>query len=350
MTTTQSPFSAVVKNNVLTVLQLADGQYKTLCLIELAGPLTLLIEGENVICHNRHGQLTIQSPTGTVVADLLTCIASALAMYKQRKSRREKILAVVAVLAIAASVTAILDVMRVVNLPNEAAARIEPIESLRSASKTHQVVAAPESAPTPNAEIGQTELIPADGWLLPASVRAELPDKLRKAADRKLFTIDYSTGHERTLYVFADPECPNCQRLEPALNAAAADFNVVIFPVAVIGQDKSIASITPVLCLSPEQRKGAWAKLFDVGNDVLNLGKVDRAAPVNADATAQRTIDCDVANKALGVNEVAYKTYRIPGTPWVIADDGRHVSQDVLQDVQKLQSFMNEAEVTHAAQ
>lgn len=349
MTTTQSPFSAVVKNNVLTVLQQADGQHRTLCLIELARPLTLLIEGQNVICHGRHGQVTIQSPAGTVAADLLTCIASALAMYEQRKSRRQKILAVVAVLALAVLFTVNLDVMREVTQPN-LAGKVEPIESLPGTSKAHQVIAAHETAPAPTAEIAHADPIPADGWLLPATVRAELPDKLQKAADRKLFTIDYSTGHKRTLYVFADPECPNCQRLEPALNAAAADFNVVIFPVSVIGQDKSIASITPVLCLSPEQRKEAWAKLFDVGNDVLNLGKLDRATPVNAADTSQSTNDCDVANKALGVNEVAYKTYRIPGTPWVIADDGRHVSQDVLQDALKLQSFMNESEVTHAAQ
>lgn len=350
MTTTQSPFSAVVKNNVLTVTQLVDGQHRTICLLEFARPLNLLIEGQNVVCHSRHGQVSIQSPEGTVAADLLTCIASALAMYEQRKTGRQKILAVVAVLALAVLFTVNLDVMREVTQPTLVAGKVEPIESLPGTSKAHQVNAVHETAPAPNAEIAQADSIPADGWLLPATVRAELPDKLQKAADRKLFTIDYSTGHKRTLYVFADPECPNCQRLEPALNAAAADFNVVIFPVSVIGQDKSIASITPVLCLSPEQRKEAWAKLFDVGNDVLNLGKLDRATPLNVADTSQSTNDCDVANKALGVNEVAYKTYRIPGTPWVIADDGRHVSQDVLQDALKLQSFMNEAEVSHAAQ
>jgi TrbB protein len=179
---------------------------------------------------------------------------------------------------------------------------------------------------------------------LPQSVRDVLPAKLQMAAEHKVFTVDYSIGRSRTLYVFADPECPNCQRLEPALEAASQGFNVVVFPVAVIGREKSIASITPVLCLPPDQRKAAWSALFDIGKGVMEMGKAA------ADKAVTPAEDCDVAGKALGVNEVAYQTYRIPGTPWVIADDGRHVPQDVLQNPLKLQAFMNDAEVNHAAQ
>lgn len=163
------------------------------------------------------------------------------------------------------------------------------------------------------------------------------------AADRKLFTVDYSSGHARTLYVFADPECPNCQRLEPVLNAVSATYNVVVFPVAVIGQEKSIASVTPVLCLRSEQRKAAWDALFDTTGDVLNLGKP------SVPAAQEDPAHCDVAGKALGVNEVAYQTYRIPGTPWVIADNGQHVSQDVLQDPTRLNALMQASEATDAA-
>lgn len=348
MTTSPSPFSAAVKNKVLTVIQLADGQPRTLCVIELARPLTLLIEGNDLVCSGRHGQVTIQPPSGTIAADLLTCIASAVAMYEQRKSRRMRALAVAAALVIAVDIAANMGAIRLVPRPALPVTSVQPIQSMPKASKTPQVIAG--SAPPPTAESAQAEQVPADGWLLPTSVRAGLPGKLQKAADRKIFTVDYSTGHNRTLYVFADPECPNCQRLEPALNAAAADFNVVIFPVAVIGQEKSIASITPVLCLLPEQRKAAWARLFDVGHDVMNLGNSTTPPPSSAASTAADVDDCEVANKALGVNEVAYKTYRIPGTPWVIADDGRHVSQDVLQNPLKLQTFMNDPEVAHAAQ
>lgn len=211
-----------------------------------------------------------------------------------------------------------------------------------------QPLAAPILPPVPVAAKAQPQAA-LDGWPLPASIRAGLPDKLRQAADRQLFTVQYSSGHARTLYVFADPECPNCQRLEPALNAAAGEYNVVVFPVAVIGKEKSIASVAPVLCLPPEQRKAAWDALFDKTGDVMNLGK---AKPVAKDAAKQdeKPDDCEVARQALGVNEVAYQTYRIPGTPWVIADDGRYVPQSVLQDPALLHTFMQSAEVIDARQ
>ena len=180
-----------------------------------------------------------------------------------------------------------------------------------------------------------------NGWSLPASAR--LPEKLRNAAERKLFTVDYSTGHERTLYVFADPSCPNCQRLEPLLQAASNAVNVVVFPVAVIGKEKSIAAVTPVLCLPPEKRKAAWAALFDPGHDGLSLGN----APANSN---EGSSECSIANQALGINELAYKTYRIPGTPWVIADDGRHVPQAVLRDPAKLDAFLADKGATDAAE
>ncbi|WP_154805941.1 hypothetical protein [Serratia marcescens] len=100
--------------------------------------------------------------------------------------------------------------------------------------------------------------------------------------------------------------------------------------------------ITPVLCLPPAQRPAAWQALFTVGTDGLQLGK---AAAVDKKADSA----CDVAEKALGVNEVAYQAYRIPGTPWVIADDGRYVPQAVLRDPAQLSQFLSEKETPDAA-
>lgn len=181
-----------------------------------------------------------------------------------------------------------------------------------------------------------------DGWSLPVAVRATLPERLHKAAERQLFTVDYSRGHPRTLYVFADPACPNCQRLEPALQAASSLVNVVVFPVAVIGKASSIAAITPVLCLPPEQRPAAWQALFDLGHDGLSLGQATNNSPVAGPTQpAGESGACDMAEKALGVNEVAYQTYQIPGTPWVMADDGRPVSQALLRDPVRLQAFLD---------
>lgn len=218
------------------------------------------------------------------------------------------------------------------------------------APQTHQEVVLSPARPKPNPTPPPAPSVaPDDGWALPEAIRATLPDKLHNAAERKLFTVDYSSGHARTLYVFADPACPNCKRLEPALNALSDAFNVVVFPVTVIGKEKSIAAITPVLCLPPEQRKAAWDALFDPAPDGLDLGKLskqqeqpEKRASEGVDSKASQPRDCEIAVKALGINQVAYQAYRIPGTPWVISDDGRYVSQALLRDPLKLQAFLDQ--------
>ena len=356
MTTSQTPFTASLQHGSLTLVHSADGRSRTLGLIELARPYSVLLDGQAVACKTQHGHVLIQAPEGTDPTDLLSCISTAVAHHKQRRSKLAKIVAATCAVALVAACAALFtapafptagfklnfglvgfEVQPVVPAQRVPALNTQPpIATALSAMQPTELVQA-----APAIEIDQAA---RDGWPLPQSIREGLPAKLQMAAERKLFTVDYSSGHERTLYVFADPECPNCQRLEPALEAAAKSFNVIVFPVTVIGREKSIASIKPVLCLPPEQRKAAWSDLFDVGHGVMDLGK---SAAGGAVAPAG---DCDIAGKALGVNEVAYQHFRIPGTPWVIADDGRYVSQDVLQNPLKLQAFINGAEVNHAAQ
>jgi TrbB protein len=367
------PFQVTIADNLMTIRHFHNSHTQMLGLIDLNKPCHFALDGQRIACLTSLGHLQIQAPAGTDAAALLECIGSATTQYEQGKlSGSEKALfhitaawqamittvfgrtllvcGTLLMLVVGASSTNETDNLRrrAIDVPDaqsSAPASIQP----------PQVAIGPpvvEEAPADFVHTLQTEAVgkttetaalPGDGWALPESVHTVLPTNLQMAAQRKLFTIEYSTGHAHTLYVFADPECPNCQRLEPALEAAAKDFNVVVFPVAVIGREKSIASITPVLCLPPEQRKAAWSDLFDVGHGVMDMGKAKESAAVEPG-------HCDIAGKALGVNEVAYQTYRIPGTPWAIADDGRHVSQEVLQNPLKLQAFMGAAGVSHAAQ
>lgn len=349
MNTSTNLFSATIKKDILTVNQTVDGQLRTICLLELDGTVNLLLDGQTVLCKTQHGQFSLTAPADSDGSELLTSIATALTQRALRKSRN-LFLGCFAIFAFAATAFAFAYISHANHFESpagsDAAAKLSPLQGMN-----REIVPGiiPSPPPPPVAPSVDNNNSSPDGWVLPESVRLGLPEKLRKAADRKLFTVEYSATHARTLYVFADPECPNCQRLEPALNAAAADFNVVIFPVAVIGRAKSIAAITPVLCLPPEQREAAWKHLFEVGHDVLNMGNAIATTPADEEPSEPKNGNCDIANKALGVNEMAYQTYRIPGTPWVIADDGRHVSQEVLQDPLKLQVFMSESEVAHAA-
>ncbi|XXN66765.1 thioredoxin fold domain-containing protein (plasmid) [Enterobacter ludwigii] len=176
---------------------------------------------------------------------------------------------------------------------------------------------------------------PADGWELPQNVRAELPAKLHNAAARGLFTVPLSSGHARTIYVFADPACPNCQRMERHFETAAGTVNVVIFPVTIEGREASLKTLTPVMALPEAQRPAAWKQLFaaDAG-----IG-VPGAAPAAPAVTTEK--QAETARGAIGVNEVAFRAYRLPGTPWTISDDGRYVPQSVLSSPAALTDFLN---------
>ncbi|KMV67451.1 hypothetical protein AI28_17150 [bacteria symbiont BFo1 of Frankliniella occidentalis] len=177
---------------------------------------------------------------------------------------------------------------------------------------------------------------PADGWDLPPAVREALPAKLHSAASRGLFTVPLSSGHARTVWVFADPACPNCQRMERHIETAAGTVNVVIFPVTIEGREESLKALTPVMALPEAQRAAAWKRLFAADAGIGVPGSA--AAPAVTDETQAET-----ARGAIGVNEVAFRAYRLPGTPWTISDDGRYVPQSVLSSPGALEAFLNGA-------
>ncbi|MFV9671415.1 thioredoxin fold domain-containing protein [Pantoea sp. KXB25] len=177
--------------------------------------------------------------------------------------------------------------------------------------------------------------VPADGWSLPVSVRAELPARLSKAASRGLFTVPLSSGHARTIYVFADPACPNCQRMERHIETAAGTVNVVIFPVTIEGREDSLKTLTPVMALPEAERPAAWKRLFAADTGVGVPGST-AVSPAVSDENQAET-----ARGAIGVNEVAFRAYRLPGTPWTISDDGRYVPQSVLSSPAALTDFLN---------
>lgn len=334
-----APFSVLIIGDQLIVSQKASGITRTLCSLDLRQKPSFYLSNGGVTCRDFQGcEFILQTRDDDEAHDLLNELAMARLQHRRLKNlRRFAGLALILVLLCLGALWA------------------GQYLTLQSAVPAGQVVPSPvRSASAPDlakrplpVPASQPTLDPAqdEGWSLPQGIRSTLPDKLRSATDRKLFTVDYSSGHARTLFVFADPRCPNCQRLEASLNRLSDAFNVVVFPVAVIGKEKSIAAITPVLCLPPEQRKAAWDGLFDPAPGGVNLGKSQekQASEGVYSKAVQPASECDVAQKALGINQVAYEAYRIPGTPWVISDDGRYVPQALLRDPLKLQAFLDQS-------
>lgn len=177
---------------------------------------------------------------------------------------------------------------------------------------------------------------PADGWSLPAAVRTVLPGNLRAAASRSIFTVPLSEGHARTLYVFADPSCANCRRMERHFETAAEKVNIVIFPVTIEGKSQSLQALTPVMMMPEAERAAAWKQLFSADAGVSVPGSQQPELPA---ADAEKA---ELARGAIGVNEVAFRRYMLPGTPWTISDDGRYVSQAVLSSPAALEVFLSE--------
>jgi TrbB protein len=348
-----APFSVLIKGDQLIVSQKAGSITRTLCSLDLRHKPSFYLSGGSVTCRDLQGsEFVLQTRDTDEAQDLLTELAMATLRHGRLKNlRRLAGLALVLVLL----GLGVMEVRQNQVLPctvPAVQAGPHPVQNVPAPdlAKRTPPVPARQAAVAPAQQAPQASQAPApdDGWSLPQETRNALPSKLHSAADRKLFTVDYSTGHARTLYVFADPRCPNCKRLEASLNRLSDAFNVVVFPVAVIGKEKSIAAITPVLCLPPEQRKAAWDALFDpVPFDPVPAGmslskSQEKPASEGVDSKAASPAgDCNVATKALGINQVAYEAYRIPGTPWVISDDGRYVPQALLRDPLQLQTFLD---------
>ncbi|EAA5258686.1 hypothetical protein DP804_19680 [Salmonella enterica subsp. enterica] len=166
-----------------------------------------------------------------------------------------------------------------------------------------------------------------------SDIRDVLARNLHNAAARQQFTVTLSTGHERTLYVFADPECHNCRIFEPAVQALSQYFNIEVFPVSLIGKEDTAREVVPVLCAPAPARQVLWRNLFDIGAGMLTLGKD------NADSASQPAT-CDTGTEALALNDKAFAVYHLPGTPTVIADDGRQVPFTAMKTVSTLNAFL----------
>ncbi|HHO9701223.1 hypothetical protein [Citrobacter braakii] len=197
-------------------------------------------------------------------------------------------------------------------------------------------VVAPEAPVQLAPQAQPTQVQSSNNSLTPeaaAEARAMLAERLKNGAAKQEFTIRLSSGHERSLYIFLDPECPNCRIFEPTVQALAEDYNVEIFPVTLIGKTRTADEVVPLLCAAPEKRAQMWKALNDTGAGMLNL--TDKAKD---DVVS---VACDAGKLALARNDLAFELYRMPGTPTVISDDGRMIPLQAMASDTALKSFLD---------
>lgn len=200
-----------------------------------------------------------------------------------------------------------------------------------------QPAAAPVAVPVQQAPLAQAPQVQNSNHSLSpeaaAEARALLAERLKNGAAKQEFTVRLSSGHERSLYIFLDPECPNCRIFEPTVQALAEDYNVEIFPVTLIGKTRTADEVVPLLCAAPEKRAQMWKALNDTGADMLNLTEKEKASIAPA--------ACDAGKLALARNDLAFELYRMPGTPTVISDDGRMIPLQAMASDTALKSFLD---------
>lgn len=152
---------------------------------------------------------------------------------------------------------------------------------------------------------------------------------LKAAAQSGRYTISLSSGHARTLYVFADPLCHNCQIIEPALEALSQKYNVEIFPVTLVGKQQTMGLVDPIMCQASASRLPLWKNLF----------RTD--AGMAPGETPSEQSSCESGDDAIAKNDVAFNAYNLPGTPSLLSDDGRYIPLATLKTDESLATFLN---------
>ncbi|WP_214069344.1 thioredoxin fold domain-containing protein [Photorhabdus hainanensis] len=152
----------------------------------------------------------------------------------------------------------------------------------------------------------------------------EMLNSLKQAAATGKFTVRLSSGYEQTIYVYSDPLCPYCRKIEPKLEELAKHFNVEILPVSVIGRENSIQIIEQILSAPIENRVSIWKTAIE-GKPLEKSPKITSEAKKFAEA-----------------NNIAFSMMELQGTPTIISDKGFEISQSLINDIPKLKYILEQ--------
>lgn len=203
--------------------------------------------------------------------------------------------------------------------------------------------ASPSEALQPSAPVAVTPAPDVTPVARPAATQTEttaqptrqlMADVLKRNADRGMFTISLSTGHERTLYAFLDPTCAVCRSMEPAIEQLAQQYNVVIFPVSVVNDGgDAVEKIVPLLCeKEPGLRAAGWSALFRADAGMAVPGQKETLS-VDAQCAAD-------AAAVVAVNDTGFRRFGFAGTPTVLTDTGIRLATGMLADPAMVDRFL----------
>ncbi|POT23943.1 hypothetical protein C3433_26550 [Citrobacter freundii] len=325
-------FSVMFKNGMLAAYA---GNSQTPLFLIMPGPLSRFYLRGNVLVHDsktQSPQEIYQAETPERAVMLLKAMQHERQLYHKEQNKRVLIvLGGILVLVLAGLLLAA--AAREMYRPDER--RIHPPFPLLSLSEpARNEPVSVDIAAAPRAAVAQEKPAPVAPSIqvTPDDSRVIRAASLKKATGSGRYTINLSGGRARTIYVFSDPLCPHCREIEPTLEALTRDYNVVIFPVTLVGKQSTTEAVAPVLCAAPQKRAPLWQSLFKA-DGVLSL------FPAETNSPAQ--VNCTDGEHALAINDRAFDYYQLPGTPQLIADDGRDIPFIALTSDDALTRFMN---------
>lgn len=147
-----------------------------------------------------------------------------------------------------------------------------------------------------------------------ADDRARILDDIVQA---EAYSVKVSSGSKDTVYIFSDPACGYCRRLEKNfINKYAKDYTIHIIPVTIIGGSNSTPAVSALLCAAPEERRKMWKQLIQ--------GKT-----MHGD-------DCKAGRKAASHNNQVLNNMGFTSVPTIINGIGESVPRNILGNVPKI--------------
>lgn len=122
------------------------------------------------------------------------------------------------------------------------------------------------------------------------------------------YSLLRSAAGKSPLYIFADPACGACHKLEPVLDQLGKRYTIHIFPVSVIGGYTSAKRAGLVMCKESRARATAWKQQY-LRNDHSSL--------------------CQEGNDAVAANDKIFAAMGFTGTPTIINASGQLIPTSV---------------------
>lgn len=138
------------------------------------------------------------------------------------------------------------------------------------------------------------------------------------------FTINSENPSSKTkLFVFSDPLCSYCKKLDKVLDEVKSDYSVYIFPVNVVSDDLVLDNLAEISCEPDVQRKlELWHSLINDTYSSLDVKKEK------------------ICSDRIEANSKVFRSLNVSGTPAVFNENGIQVPNNVLSDSATLKNWI----------